>query len=166
MPKEIEYKFTVASVEWEKDSSVKYYKQGYLSIEKGRTVRIRLEGDKAKLTIKGEKVGPEGAEFEYDIPLEDAQNILEKLCLKPLIEKSRYFVNYAGKLWEVDEFCGENSGLLLAEIELDNQTDIFEKPPWLGKDVTNDPKYKNANLVNYPFNRWSKEEKQNHYLNK
>lgn len=164
MAKEIEYKFTVVNEEWKNKSTSKNYKQGYLSIERGRTVRIRLEDNEAKFTIKGEKMGPEGAEFEYNIPLEDAENILENLCLKPLIEKKRFFVNYSGKRWVVDEFIGDNSGLLLAEIELDDLNEHFEKPTWLGRDVTDDPKYKNANLVSYPFNKWSKEEKRTHFF--
>ncbi|MBZ0200017.1 MAG: CYTH domain-containing protein [Ignavibacteriaceae bacterium] len=164
MPKEIEYKFTVVSDDWRKGINGIDYKQGYLNIEQGRTVRVRIEGDKGKLTIKGKKIGPEGAEFEYNIPLEDAEYLIEYMCIKPLIEKKRYKIEFADKTWEVDEFYGENEGLVFAEIELTGAGEPFEKPYWIGRDVTEDVKYKNANLVNYPFRKWSEAEKKTHYL--
>ena len=153
---EIEYKFIVTSNEWKKNSKGVYYKQGYLSTENKRTVRVRLEGEISKLTIKGEKTGPSGKEFEYEIPYEDAVYILENLCLKPLIEKKRYKINYDGFIWDVDEFLGENEGLVIAEIELDKIDRKFNKPNWIGENVTLDPKYKNANLVKNPFKNWKK----------
>ncbi len=164
MPKEIEYKFTVVSNKWKKGINGIDYKQGYLNIEADKTVRVRLEGDKGKLTIKGKKIGPEGVEFEYDIPKEDAEYLLENLCIKPLVEKKRYKVLFSGKYWEVDEFCGDNTGLVFAEIELSAADEQFERPEWAGNNVTNDPKYKNANLVNYPFCKWTAEEKKTHSL--
>ncbi|MEJ2617025.1 MAG: CYTH domain-containing protein, partial [Ignavibacteriaceae bacterium] len=117
-------------------------------------VRVRLEGEVSKLTIKGEKKGPSGKEFEYQIPFDDAIYILENLCFKPLIEKKRYKVNYSGFTWDVDEFLGENEGLVIAEIELDRIDQEFNKPAWVGENVTGDPKYKNANLVRNPFKNW------------
>jgi adenylate cyclase len=151
---EIEYKFLVTSREWKKNAEGVYYKQGYLSADNKRTVRVRLEGSVPKLTIKGEKAGPAGKEFEYEIPYEDAAYLLEYLCLKPLVEKKRFKVKYKGFTWEVDEFLGENEGLLLAEIELKDVNQKFDKPGWVGKDVTDDPKYKNSNLVKNPFKNW------------
>ena len=153
---EIEYKFTVISDDWRKNSKGVFYKQGYLSTENKRTVRVRLEGEVSKLTIKGVKTGPAGKEFEYEIPVDDAVYILENLCIKPLIEKKRYKVNYDGFIWDVDEFLGENEGLVVAEIELDRIEQEFNKPGWVGKNVTGDPRYKNANLVRNPFKNWKK----------
>ncbi len=150
---EIEYKFLVTSNKWKKNDGV-FYKQGYLLINKTKTVRIRIGGEKAKLTIKGEKTGPSGKEFEYEIPYEDAEYILDNLCIKPLIEKKRYKVNYDGFTWDVDEFFGENEGLVLAEIELESIDQKFNKPDWVGENITDDPKYKNANLVKNPFKDW------------
>lgn len=151
---EIEYKFIVISDEWKKNSKGVYYKQGYLSTDNKRTVRVRLEGEISKLTIKGEKTGPSGKEFEYEIPYEDAVYILENLCFKPLIEKKRYKIIYDGFTWDIDEFLGENGGLVIAEIELDKIGQKFNKPNWVGENVTFDPKYKNANLVKNPFKNW------------
>jgi adenylate cyclase len=153
---ETEYKFRVTSDKWKENSEGIFYKQGYLSTDNNRTVRVRLEGDIAKLTIKGEKKGPSGKEFEYEIPYEDAIYILENLCLKPLIEKIRYKINYEGFTWDVDEFLGENKGLVIAEIELDRADQKFNKPGWAGKNVTLDQRYKNANLVKNPFKNWKK----------
>lgn len=151
---EIEYKFLVTSDDWKKNLDGIYYKQGYLTIDNKRTVRVRLEGERSKLTIKGEKKGPSGKEFEYEIPFDDAVYLLEYLCLKPLIEKIRYNIKYDGFIWEIDEFLGDNEGLVLAEIELKSVGQTFNKPDWVGENVTNDPKYKNANLVKNPFNNW------------
>jgi adenylate cyclase len=152
--KEIERKYLVTSNEWKDNTQGMLYRQGYLSIEPGRTVRVRLEGEAGKLTIKGKKENGEGDEFEYDIPGDEAVYIIEHLCLKPVIEKMRYKINYQGNTWEVDEFFGENTGLVLAEIELDSVDQKFEKPGWVGEDVTEDQRYKNANLVKKPFGEW------------
>ena len=151
---EIEYKYLVISDEWKKEVEGVLYKQGYLLVEKIKTVRVRLEGETAKVTIKGEKIGPSGKEFEYDIPFNDAVYILENLCIKPLIEKKRYKIKYEGFIWDVDEFFGENEGLVLAEIELESIDQKFSKPGWAGENVTDDPKYKNSNLVKNPYKNW------------
>jgi CYTH domain-containing protein len=151
---EIEYKFLVTSNKWKKNSIGVLYKQGYLSTDNKRTVRVRLEGDAAKLTIKGEKTGPSGKEYEYDIPYDDAVYILENLCIKPLIVKKRYKIKYEEFVWEVDEFLGENKGLILAEIELENIDQKFSTPEWIGKNVTGDIRYKNSSLVENPFKKW------------
>jgi adenylate cyclase len=152
--KEIERKFLVTSDEWKENSQGVLYRQGYLSIEQDRTVRVRLEGEEGKLTIKGKKDNGAGDEFEYDIPGDEAAYLIDRLCLKPVVEKMRYKINFRGNIWEVDEFFGENLGLILAELELDSVDQKFEKPDWIGEDVTEDPKYKNASLVKNPFNTW------------
>jgi adenylate cyclase len=151
---EIEFKFLVISDEWKKDTASVFYRQGYLLIDKTKTVRVRTEDETAKLTIKGEKTGPSVKEFEYEIPYNDALYLLENLCIKPLINKKRYKINYDGFTWDVDEFLGENEGLVIAEIELDKIDRKFNKPNWVGENVTLDPKYKNANLVKNPFKNW------------
>ncbi len=156
MNDEIEYKYLVIPDKWEKNSEGIFYKQGYLSVENNRTVRIRLEGNVSKLTIKGEKLGPSGKEFEYEIPYADALYILENLCIQPLIEKKRYKLKYEGFVWDVDEFFGENEGLILAEIELEKVNQKYSKPAWVGENVTGDPRYKNSNLVKNPFKNWDK----------
>ncbi len=152
--KEIERKYLVTSDEWRENAQGVLYRQGYLSIEPGRTVRVRIEGERGKITIKGEKKNGAGDEFEYAIPGNEAAYMIEHLCLKPTIEKMRYKINYKGNTWEVDEFFGENTGLVLAEIELRSVDQQFEKPDWIGEDVTEDQRYKNANLVKKPFGEW------------
>lgn len=152
--KEIERKYLLISDEWKGKSQGVLYRQGYLSIDPVRTVRVRLEGEEGKITIKGEKKSGAGDEYEYNIPGDEAAYIIDHLCMKPVIEKMRYKIEYKGNTWEVDEFFGENLGLILAEIELDSVDQIFEKPTWIGEDVTEDPKYKNASLVKNPFGKW------------
>jgi len=151
---EIEKKYLVESDVWKGSAQGILFRQGYLSIEPGRTVRVRLEGEEGKLTIKGRKENGAGDEFEYDIPGDEAAYLIDHLCLKPYIEKMRYKINYKGNTWEIDEFFGENLGLILAEIELDSMDQKFEKPDWIGEDVTEDSRYKNANLVKNPFSSW------------
>ena len=154
MPKEIERKFLVTS-EVFKSLGVKHYiHQGFLSTDKERVVRIRIQDNKAFITIKGKTEEATRSEFEYVIPLEDAQFMLENLCEKPTIEKYRYIIPYAGFTWEVDEFHGENAGLVIAEIELQHENQEFQKPEWLGEEVTTDPRYYNANLVKHPYKSW------------
>jgi len=153
MAKEIERKFLITGDEWRKQAVGISYKQGYLSTEKERTVRVRTNGSKGFLTIKGLTVGATRQEFEYEIPLSEALEILD-LCEKPIIEKKRYKINFGGFTWEIDEFFGENEGLLLAEVELNSENQKFEKPAWIGKEVTNDHRFYNASLVKNPFTKW------------
>lgn len=153
---EIEKKFLLVSDDWRKTAEGKLYRQGYLPAESGCTVRVRTAGSQGYLTIKGKSVGAARPEFEYQIPLDDANEMLDTLCKKPLIEKTRYLVNYCGFTWEIDEFSGENEGLLVAEIELEHQDQKFEKPSWLGREVTGDSRYFNARLVDNPFTKWEK----------
>ncbi|MDF1754888.1 MAG: CYTH domain-containing protein [Verrucomicrobiales bacterium] len=157
MGQEIERKFLVRSDGWRTASPVRFV-QGYLSVEKERTVRVRIEGEEARLTIKGVSQGITRSEFEYSIPLADAEVLLEDLCQKPLIDKHRTTVKLGDHIWEIDEFHGANEGLIVAEIELESIDEPFEKPDWLGPEVSEDPRYYNANLVNHPYSQWSEEE--------
>ncbi len=154
MGKEIERKFLVRDDSWRALAKGTRYRQGYLNSAKERTVRVRAAGEKAYLTIKGISVGASRAEYEYEIPLEDCQAMLEDLAEKPLIEKTRYKIPFGGLTWEVDEFLGENAGLIIAEVELATEGQAIEKPAWVGDEVTSDPRYFNANLIKHPFARW------------
>ncbi len=153
MGTEIERKFLVKEGAWRQAPATRY-RQGYLSTVKERTVRARTIGDKAYLTIKGVTVGASRLEFEYEIPVEDANQLLNELCERPLIEKDRYKLEHAGLTWEVDEFFGDNQGLILAEVELEGEDQAFEKPDWVTDEVTEDPRYYNANLISHPYSRW------------
>lgn len=156
MATEIERKFLVLGTEWKAGTTGVRYRQGYLSTVKERTVRVRIEGDHAALTIKGLTRGTSRSEFEYPIPLSDASQMLEHLCERPIIEKNRYRVNVAGSTWEIDEFHGDNAGLVVAEIELDAPGQPFDRPAWLGTEVSDDPRYFNANLIAHPFREWGR----------
>lgn len=153
MAKEIEKKFLLRNDNWRKNAKGKSYRQGYLSTQKERTVRVRISGDEAFLTIKGPSHGASRLEFEYPIPAQEASEIIG-LCQKPIIEKIRYIVHYHGFIWEIDEFEGVNKGLLIAEIELDHEHQQFDRPEWLGKEVTGNPAYYNASLIDKPFSKW------------
>ena len=125
-------------------------KQGYIKNAVESVVRVRIAGETGYITVKGTTINASRLEFEYRIPVKDAEEMLEKLCKKPLIEKIRYTVWFKGFEWVVDEFSGQNKGLVLAEIELDDRTRIFEYPGWIGKEVTDDPGYFNSNLIINP----------------
>ncbi len=153
MATEIERKFLVIGDTW-RDATPVTYRQGYLNRDKTRTVRVRIAGDAAMLTIKGQTYGATRAEFEYAIPLADAESLL-LLCDGPLIEKTRRKIEYAGLIWEVDEFFGDNQGLVVAEVELTAEDQIVEFPEWIGIEVTDDARYYNSNLAMKPFNTWS-----------
>ncbi|MEZ0388384.1 MAG: CYTH domain-containing protein [Verrucomicrobium sp.] len=150
---EIERKFLVKSDAWREGPTGTLYRQGYLSRDKDRTVRVRQAGAQGFLTIKGGRSGLSRSEFEYPIPLADAQEMLT-LCLPPLIEKTRHLRTHQGFLWEIDEFHGENAGLIVAEIELPAEDTPFEKPAWVGADVSHDPRYFNSRLAEHPFSQW------------
>jgi len=151
---EIERKFLLVNDDWRKLAQGKIYRQGYLSSVKERTVRVRTIEDEGYLTIKGVSRGAVRTEYEYAIPLDDARAMLDALCEKPLIEKKRFKIPYQGLIWEVDEFFGENKGLIMAEVELASETQTFRKPEWIGVEVTHDSRYFNANLGQHPFSRW------------
>jgi adenylate cyclase len=154
MATEIERKFLVSNDSWRGLGRGEKYRQGYLCNEKERTVRVRIAGSRAFITIKGISTGASRAEFEYAVPVSDAAEMLEHLCHLPLIEKTRYRVDVQGLTWEVDEFEGANRGLLIAEIELEREDQAFIKPDWIGDEVTGDERYYNANLVRRPYSSW------------
>ena len=151
---EIERKFLLRGNGWKAMGQGVLLRQGYLSSAPDRIVRVRIEGDQAMLTIKGRSSGMTRNEWEYPIPSEDAQAFLETLCERPLIEKKRYRIPYQGMLWEIDEFFGENAGLVVAEVELESEEQAFVKPEWIGDEVTHDARYFNANLLRHPYSRW------------
>jgi adenylate cyclase len=151
---EIERKFLVRGEEWKSLGESVLLRQGYLSSQPERIVRVRIEGDRAMMTIKGRSVGASRGEWEYPLPMEDARVFLDQLCERPIIEKHRYRIVHEGMTWEVDEFMGENAGLVVAEIELESEGQGFEKPEWVGEEVTQDARYFNSNLLRHPFSRW------------
>lgn len=151
---EIERKFLVRNPNWKIDASGERFTQGYLSTDPDRVVRVRLCGHQAWLTIKNRAVDLVRAEFEYPIPTEDARILLDQLCIGPLIDKTRYRIPHAGHVWEVDEFHGDNAGLVVAEIELVHPDEPFERPTWLGDEVSDDPRYGNSSLIACPFSSW------------
>lgn len=153
---EIERKFLVAGDGWRQQATQQTrFSQGYLSRDPARTVRVRIAGEAAFLTIKGKTTGATRAEFEYAVPVADAQQLLA-LSDGPVVEKIRHLCPFAGMTWEVDEFLGANAGLVVAEIELASEHQAFERPAWLGDEVTGDGRYVNANLAVNPFSSWSR----------
>lgn len=151
---EIERKFLLQGEAWRGLGQAVLLRQGYLSSVRERVVRVRIEGEQAMLTIKGANVGATRGEWEYPIPLADAAELLDGLCEQPLIEKVRHRIEHAGMVWEVDEFLGANAGLIVAEIELASEDQPFEKPDWIGAEVSGDARYYNANLIRHPFSQW------------
>ncbi len=156
MAREIERKFLVVSDGWRAGARGLPYRQGYLAASQEITVRARVAGERAWLTIKGP--ASEGArdEYEYPIPVADAEEMLEHLCVGRRIEKLRHRVPYAGHTWEVDEFSGENAPLVVAEVELDSIDAEVALPPWVGLEVTYDPRYTNSALARNPYSRWGR----------
>jgi adenylate cyclase len=151
---EIERKFLLAGDSWRALGQPVLLRQGYLSSDPERVVRVRVEGNHACITIKGRSSGATRGEWEYPIPLTDANELLERLCQQPIVEKYRSKVEFAGNVWEVDEFIGVNQGLVLAEIELQAEDQAFDKPEWIGAEVTDDKRYYNSNLVRHPYSSW------------
>lgn len=129
-------------------------KQGYLSTDKNAVVRVRVKNDKAYLTIKGSNSGIARLEFEYEIPLDEANEMLEKLCQKPVIDKTRYLINHENHTWEVDVFYGDNEGLVVAEVELSSEDEHINLPIWIKEEVSHDDRYFNSNLMKLPFKDW------------
>lgn len=152
---EIERKFLVINDNWRSLGKGEVYRQGYISTaNKMTTVRVRIIGNEAYLTIKSKTEGITRNEFEYPIPLEDAQIILDTLCDRPLIEKTRYKITQDNIIWEIDEFQGENKGLIIAEVELQYENQSINIPNWVGEEVSHDPKYYNVNLSKHPYQTW------------
>jgi len=155
MAEEIERKFLVKNDSWRQlAESSKVMKQGYLSENPAKAVRIRVAGDHAWLTIKGLSDTISSPEFEYEIPVPDAEFMLSHMCDQGLVEKERFYIRHQGHLWEVDEFYGVNRGLILAEIELTDKDELFAKPDWLDKEVSEDPRYFNVRLMQHPYTSW------------
>ena len=155
MATEIERKFLVRDDSW-RDHVEKHTRivQGYLANTERGSIRVRLSGDEASMNIKGMTLGVSRTEFDYSIPVTDAQTMLDTLCLRPLIDKTRYIVQHDGHTWEIDEFTGENMGLIVAEIELENVNENFSRPDWLGEEVSDDPRYYNVCLIKHPYSEW------------
>jgi adenylate cyclase len=151
---EIERKFLVRGDAWKALAEPVFFRQGYLSSHKERTVRVRIEGDRAVMTIKGKNVGATRGEWEYPIPMADAAELLDGLCEQPLIEKYRRRIAVGAHVWEVDEFLGANAGLVVAEIELAAEDETFDLPEWVADEVTGDARYYNSNLIKQPFSGW------------
>lgn len=151
---EIERKFLIKNASWQNEADQgTSIKQGYLNSNKERTVRVRVYGKEGFLTIKGKNKNLTRKEFEYAIPLEEAESLLQ-LCEKPLVEKTRFLLRDMGNTWEIDVFEGVNKGLSIAEIELSSETQKFNLPEWVGEEVSNDPKYYNSSLIANPFINW------------
>ncbi|MBF0165221.1 MAG: CYTH domain-containing protein [Magnetococcales bacterium] len=154
MGKEIERRFLVKGDGWRGLGEGVDFKQGFLSTVKERVVRVRIAGQKATLTLKGVSEGYSRLEFEYPIPREEAQSILDNLCERPWIEKTRHRIPIGDVVWEVDEFRGANQGLIMAEVELQDENQAVDLPDWIGREVSTDARFFNANLVHTPFSLW------------
>jgi len=155
MATEIERKFLILNQDWQEYTNKELrIVQGYLATNEFSSTRIRIQNDKANINIKSATLGITRTEFEYSIPVGDARLMLEDLCIKPVIEKTRFTVEHMGHAWEIDVFSGDNEGLIVAEIELSSPDEAFEKPSWIGEEVSNDARYYNACLVNNPYKNW------------
>lgn len=154
MAKEIERKFLLADEGWRGLAEGVFYRQGYLCSGPERSVRVRIADDHGYLTIKGATTGAARNEYEYEIPPDDARDMLDTLCPQPQIEKNRYTIPYQGSIWEIDEFFGANQGLIVAEIELSSEDQAFERPEWIGREVTGEVRYYNAMLCANPYSLW------------
>eukprot|EP01012_Entosiphon_sulcatum_P039986 TRINITY_DN53608_c0_g1_i1.p1 TRINITY_DN53608_c0_g1~~TRINITY_DN53608_c0_g1_i1.p1 ORF type:complete len:157 (+),score=24.88 TRINITY_DN53608_c0_g1_i1:218-688(+) len=155
MGKEIERKFLIDQQKWDNLSKPegKLFRQGYLLTDKDKTIRVRATETKGFLTIKGKTIGATRLEYEYEIPAAEATELLDNFSVSEL-SKTRYEIEFNGKLWEIDVFAGDNEGLIVAEIELDNEDEAFDLPDWVGKEVTEEEKYYNSNLTVKPFKGW------------
>ncbi len=155
MGKEIEHKFLLANDDWRQHiERSEEYSQGYLATNERCSIRVRVAADRAWLNMKSATLGISRTEFEFHIPVEEARQILESLCIKPYISKTRHFVKYGLHTWEIDEFHADNDGLIVAEIELQSEDEDFLRPDWIGEDVSADTRYYNACLVQNPYKNW------------
>ncbi|CAA6815546.1 MAG: Adenylate cyclase [uncultured Thiotrichaceae bacterium] len=156
MPVEIERKFLVKDDAWRSQVyEQREIRQGYMANNERCSVRVRVSNQSANINIKSMTYGVSRAEYEYPIPVEEAHELLNTLCKIPLIEKTRYLVKHAGKVWEIDEFAGDNQGLTVAEIELESESESFELPAWVDREVSTLERYYNMRLTHYPFKDWS-----------
>jgi len=157
MATEIERKFLVLNEDWQVHINAELQiVQGYLATNEFSSTRIRIQNDKANINIKSATLGITRTEFEYAIPVDDARLMLDDLCVKPVIEKTRFTVEHMNHTWEIDVFSGDNQGLIVAEIELSSPDEAFEKPSWLGEEVSNDARYYNVCLVKTPYKTWTR----------
>lgn len=159
MATEIERKFLVSGEPWRAAAVAIRMRQGYLCGGARALVRVRVAGARAFLTVKGEQRGPSRAEYEYEIPVADAEEMLDRLCRPPLIEKTRHCLTHDGVSWVVDVFEGENAGLVVAEAELSREDQAFALPEWAAAEVTDQPRYLNVNLASHPFRLWTAAER-------
>jgi len=158
MAQEIERKFLVVGDGW-RSPIRRDIRQGYLSIDPERTVRVRIDGDRGYLTVKGKGSAMARPEYEFEIPLDDAAAMIDTLALPGVVSKMRHEVRVDDFLFEIDEFRGDNEGLVLAEVELDHEDETFPRPAWLGEEVTGDPRYYNSNLTSNPYRNWRPRER-------
>ena len=157
MKTEIERKFLVVNEKWQRDAKLgQKYVQGYLATNQKCSIRVRLEGEQAYLNIKSTTIGIKRYELEYPLPMEEATWILEKLCPAPLVEKTRHIVTYQEHQWEIDVFVGQNTGLVIAEIELKTENETYALPDWAGEEVSSDIRYYNTYLAKHPYQSWAK----------
>jgi adenylate cyclase len=157
MANEIERKFLVKDDSWrEQVFRQSKMRQGYLNDCEQSSVRVRVAGEQAYLNIKSATLGVQRKEYEYVIPVDDANEMLSELAQKPLIEKTRYYIKHADHVWEVDVFEGDNAGLIVAEVELSREDELFERPPWAAEEVSSDPRYYNVCLAKHPYKEWAK----------
>lgn len=155
MATEIERKFLLKNDSWRTEANEgSMIRQGYLAGTEKSSIRVRVSGEKANINIKSATLDVTRQEYEYAIPLSEANEILDTLCEGPLIEKTRYHVQHDDHLWEVDEFYGDNQGLVVAEIELNSADENFERPDWVGEEVSDDTRYYNVCLVKHPYKDW------------
>lgn len=154
MAVEIEKKFLVKYLPKDLVSEPVFICQGYIANQKNIIIRIRIAGEEAFITIKGPTVNYSRREYEYPMPIKDAKEMIELFCQENLVEKKRYKVHHQDFTWEIDQFSGKNQGLIVAEIELESPDQIFEKPDWVGKEVSHDPRYYNSNLIGNPYSTW------------
>lgn len=155
MATEIERKFLVINDSWRNDVTDSiHYLQGYFATNESCSIRVRIGGGKADINIKSATLGITRSEYDYPIPVQDAREMLDALCIKPLIEKTRYHVHHQDRLWEIDVFAGDNAGLVVAEVELESADAAITLPDWIGEDVSHDPRYYNVCLVEHPYKNW------------
>ncbi len=156
MATEIEHKFLIRDDRWRRQvESAVWMRQGYLTSDARCSVRVRVADGRGFLNLKSGTLGIQRSEYEYPIPLAEAEEILDTLCEKPLLEKTRHYLRHGEHLWEIDEFAGDNAGLIVAEVELKHPEEPFARPDWLGEEVSHDIRYYNSQLVRVPYSRWS-----------
>ena len=155
MKKEIERKFLVSNSSYQNLGDYEYCIQGYIPSTNSPAVRVRMIGKQSLLTMKSDINGITRLEYEYQIPNQDAKELLELFCKDSIVEKNRYLITYKSTVWEVDEFLGNNKGLVVAEVELKSEDQQYDSPNWIGKEISTDKKYYNYNLAHHPYKSWN-----------